>query len=215
MEKILTIQVPNGPAIEGRLGLVTQPRGGLLVCHPHPLYGGDMDNPVVVRTVEVAQEADLATLRFNFRGVGSSLGRYDQGRGEQDDVRAALALLSSRLGPGPRVGLAGHSFGAWVVAHVAAAANEPTALALIAPPLGMFAFDFLEGYPGDVLLVAGTRDEYCSTEDLGRLAKGLAAPTTRVIEGANHLFFGKLFPLGEAVRDWIRGWAARSRSAAG
>ncbi|HET8578683.1 MAG TPA: alpha/beta hydrolase [Methylomirabilota bacterium] len=166
-----------------------------------------MDNPVVVRAVEVARETGLATLRFNFRGVGGSQGVHDQGRGEEDDVRAALAVLSSRLGRGAPVALAGHSFGAWVVARVAAATAEGPPLALIAPPLGMFTFDFLEGYPGGVLLVAGTRDEFCSTDDLGRLAKRLAAATTRVIEGGNHLFFGKLFALGEAVRDWIRSWA--------
>lgn len=206
MREDVTIQVPGGPALEGRLGLVPGPRGGLIVCHPHPLYGGDMENPVVVRAAEVAQEAGLATLRFNFRGVGGSQGAHDEGRGEQEDVGAALALLSGRLGRGTPVGLAGYSFGAWVVAQMAAAAAQPTALALIAPPLRMFGFDFLEGYQGDVLLVAGTRDEYCSTGDLGRLAKRLAAPAARVIEDADHFFFGKLYPLGEAVRGWIGGW---------
>ena len=65
---MVTIEVPEGLALEGRLGLVPGPRGGLVMGHPHPLYGGDMDNPVVVRAVEVAREAGLATLRFNFRG---------------------------------------------------------------------------------------------------------------------------------------------------
>jgi hypothetical protein len=166
-----------------------------------------MDNPVVVRAVEVASEAGLATLRFNFRGVGGSQGGHDGGRGEQDDVRAARAALSDQLGRGARVALGGYSFGAWVVARVAAAAAEPAPLALIAPPLGMFAFDFLDGYRDRVLLVAGTQDEYCSREDLGRLAKRLGTPTIRVIEGANHFFFGKLFPLGEALREWIASWA--------
>ncbi len=207
-EEPVAIQVPRGPTLEGRLGLVPEPRGGLIVCHPHPLYGGDMENQVVVRAVEVAQEAGLATLRFNFRGVGASQGSHDQGRGEQEDVRAAMALLSGRLARGTPAGLAGYSFGAWVVAQVAAAAAQSTALALVAPPLGMFGFDFLEGYPGRVLLVAGTRDEYCSTSDLERLAKRLAVPVTRVIEGADHFFFGKLYPLGEAIRGWLSDWLA-------
>lgn len=206
MEEMVTIEVPDGPALEGRLGLVPEPRGGLVMGHPHPLYGGDMDNPVVVRAVEVAREAGLTTLRFNFRGVGGSLGLHDQGRGEMEDVRAALALLSAQLSGGARIGLGGYSFGAWVAARLAATSARPPALALIAPPLGMLDFDCLDGYPGEVLLVAGTRDEYCPAGELDRLAKRLAAPATRLIEGADHFFFGKLFPLGEAIREWIGNW---------
>jgi alpha/beta superfamily hydrolase len=165
-----------------------------------------MEKPVVVRGVEVAREAGLATLRFNFRGVGGSQGVHDQGRGEMEDVRAALALLSAGLSAGARMGLVGYSFGAWVAAQWAAAAARPPALALIAPPLRMSDFDFLDGYPGKVLLVAGTRDEHCPTGDLERLAKRLTAAATRRIEGADHFFFGKLYPLGEAIREWIDGW---------
>ena len=100
MEERVTVEVEGGPRLEARLGLVDPGRGGLVLCHPHPLYGGDMDNPVVVRAAEVAREAGLATLRFNFRGVGASEGSHDKGRGEQDDVRAALATLRARLAAG-------------------------------------------------------------------------------------------------------------------
>src|SRR5262249_34552016 len=93
---------PGGPAAphrggEGRRAEGLGARAGLVVCHPHPLYGGDMDNPVVVRAVEVAAEAGIATLRFNFRGVGTSEGSHGGGAGEQDDVRAALAALRAHL----------------------------------------------------------------------------------------------------------------------
>ena len=208
MEQAVAIQVPDGPALEGQLGLVPEPRGGLVICHPHPLYGGDMDNPVVVRAAEVAREAGLATLRFNFRGVGASQGTHDQGQGEQEDVQAALALLARRLPAGRPVALAGYSFGAWVVARVAATAPAPPGLVLLAPPLGMFGFDALEGYGEAVLMVAGTRDPYCSVDDLERLAKRLPRPTVEVVEGADHFFFGKLYPLGEAIRGWISRWLA-------
>ncbi len=96
MEEALTVQVPDGPALEARLGPVASPKGGFVVCHPHPLYGGDMDNPVVIRAAEVAQAAGYATLRFNFRGAGGSEGVHDKGRGEQEDVTAAMATLASR-----------------------------------------------------------------------------------------------------------------------
>src|SRR4030095_7106968 len=108
-------------------------------------------NPVVVRAAEVAREAGLATLRFNFRGVGASEGSHDHGRGEQEDVRAALATLRTRLA-GP-LGLAGYSFGAWVSSRVAVPAAGLTALGLIAPPLSMFGFDTLDP-DGLSLLVA-------------------------------------------------------------
>jgi hypothetical protein len=167
-----------------------------------------MDNPVVVRAAEVAREAGLATLRLNFRGVGASQGAHDEGRGEQEDVKAALALLASRLPGGRPAALAGYSFGAWVVACVAAGAAAKPGLVLIAPPIGMFGFDALEGYGEAVLLAAGTRDPYCSVDDLERLAKRLTRPAVEVIEGADHFFFGKLYPLGEAIRGWITRWLA-------
>ena len=86
MEEALVVHVPDGPTLEARLGPVASPIGGFVICHPHPLYGGDMDNPVVIRAAEVASAAGYATLRFNFRGAGGSEGAHDKGRGEQEDV---------------------------------------------------------------------------------------------------------------------------------
>jgi len=165
-----------------------------------------MDNPVVIRVAEVAQSVGVATLRFNFRGVGTSSGKHGGGEAEQEDVRAALDALAERLPQGSSVGLAGYSFGAWVAARLATAADLP-ALALVAPPLGMYDLDFLARTPGPTLLIAGSRDQYCPVEALGRLGQRLGA-TVEVIEGAEHFFFGKLFPLGEAVERWLRRWAA-------
>lgn len=180
-------------------------RSGLVICHPHPLYGGDMDNPVVIRVAEVAQSLGVATLRFNFRGVGSSSGKHGGGEAEQEDVKAALGTLAGRLPSGSSVGLAGYSFGAWVAARVATAVDLP-ALALVAPPLGMYDLDFLARVPSPTLLVAGTKDQYCPVETLRRQGQRLGA-SVEVIEDAEHFFFGKLFPLGEAVERWLRGWA--------
>jgi uncharacterized protein len=207
MEEGLTIRVPDGPALEARLGAVATPRGGFVVCHPHPLYGGDMDNPVVIRAVEVAQVAGYATLRFNFRGAGASEGVHDRGGAEQEDVRAAMAGLASHVPPGMPVGVIGYSFGAAMAARAARPSGPDTPLGLIAPPLGMFDFDFLGANPGGMgpgrlLLVAGTADAYCPLEGLHRLA-ALSAAEERIIEGADHFFFGKLYPLGEAIGAWL------------
>ena len=165
-----------------------------------------MDNPVVVRVAELAQGAGVASLRFNFRGVGTSGGVHGSGEGERDDVTAALAMLAGRLPAESPIGLAGYSFGAWVAARVAAAAPTLPALALVAPPLGMYDLDFLERVPSHTLLVAGSRDQYCPVEMIERLGKRLGS-RAEIIEDAEHFFFGKLFPLGEAVERWLRAWA--------
>jgi len=182
------------------------PKSGLVICHPHPLYGGDLDNPVVVRIAEIAQEAGAATLRFNFRGVGASGGAHGGGEAERDDVAAALAMLARRLPGESPIGLAGYSFGAWVAARVAAGAPILPALALVAPPLGMYDLDFLERAPSHTLVVAGSRDQYCPVDMLERLGQRLGT-RAEIIEGAEHFFFGKLFPLGAAVGRWMRAWA--------
>jgi len=182
------------------------PRAGLVICHPHPLYGGDMDNPVVIRVAEVAQALGVTTLRLNFRGVGASSGVHGEGEAEREDIRTALAFLTSRLPAGVRPGLAGYSFGAWVSARIVAEGDPVSALALVAPPLNMRALDFLGAVPDPTLLVAGTRDQYCAVDDLERLGQRLGSEVA-IIEGAEHFFFGKLFPLGQAVEGWLRKWA--------
>ena len=204
MEEALTIRVPDGPALEARLAPLANPKGGFVVCHPHPLYGGDMDNPVVIRVAEVAQAAGYATLRFNFRGAGASEGVHDKGRGEQEDVRAAMAALATHLPAGSRVGVMGYLFGAAMAARATRPSVPEAPLGLIAPPLGMYDFDFLQTSPGRLLLVAGTADSYCPVEALHRLA-AITSAEERIIEGADHFFFGKLYPLGEAIGAWLAG----------
>jgi alpha/beta superfamily hydrolase len=164
-----------------------------------------MHNPVVVRAGEVAQGQGLATLRFNFRGVGASTGVHDEGKGEQDDVLAALDMLAARLPAGSQIGLAGYSFGSWVSARVVAAGRDLPALALIAPPLGLYDLDFLERVPTHTLLVAGNRDPFCPVEAIERVGKRLRRPV-EIVEGAQHFFLGQVFPLGEVVERWIRAW---------
>jgi hypothetical protein len=204
VETPVVVEVPGGPVLEARLALPDSGASGLVLCHPHPLYGGDMDNPVITRAAEVALALGVSTLRFNFRGVGGSSGAHDEGRGEQEDCQAALASLRSRLEPESPVGLLGYSFGAWIAAQVATGRTDLAGLALVAPPLAMYSFD---GLPQDrpLMLVAGSRDPYCPATDLVRLAKRLGTEP-RIIDGAEHFFFGKLFPLGTAIEGWLREW---------
>jgi len=204
VETPVVVEVPGGPTLEAHLDFPDSAAAGLVLCHPHPLYGGDMDNPVIIRAAEVAQSLGVSTLRFNFRGVGRSTGVHDEGGGEQDDCSAALASLRSRLAPTSPLGLLGYSFGARIAAQVGEGRADLDGLALVAPPLAMYSFDGLPtGRP--LLLVAGSRDPYCPVQDLVKLAERVGTEP-RIIEGADHFFFGKLFPLGTAVEGWLRGW---------
>ncbi len=220
-----TLTTQDGVALEARVHMSHSPHGGVVVCHPHPLYGGDMDNPVVVRMAEVCGALGLATLRFNFRGVGRSSGVHGvvlrgeprpggepspsmiDNAAEQLDVEAGLARLVSVVGADHPVAVAGYSFGAAVVADVAPRHAELSGVALVAPPLARMEpgrFAPLERFGSRLLVVAGTNDEICPADALARLADTLPQATVHRIEGANHFFFGKLYPLGEAVSTWAR-----------
>ena len=206
-ERAATLATSDGTALEGRLGLPQAPWGGIVISHPHPLYGGDMDNPVVIRVAEVCADLGLATLRFNFRGVGASTGAHGGGDAERDDVLAALAYLARELPAGGPVVLAGYSFGAVVAAQVVGHGARVAGLALIAPPLSMGGdapFLPLADGAAPLLIVVGSQDEYSPRSVLDGLASRLPRARVRVVEGANHFFFGKLFALGEAVADWAR-----------
>lgn len=204
-DRPVTLATSDGIALEGRVAMPAAPRGGMVICHPHPLYGGDLDNPVVVRAAAVAFDLGLATLRFNFRGVGRSTGVHGGGEAEHGDVRAAVDHLETLLPGGVPLLLVGYSFGATVAAR-AATTGGLAGLALIAPPLGLAAHAGLPALPGPlaVLVVAGSLDEYCRPDALDRLRTDLSRVNVQVIEGANHFFFGKLHPLGETLHAWAR-----------
>src|SRR5881296_4551379 len=131
-EQPVTLAVGADLSLEARMALPDSPNAGIVICHPHPLYGGDMDNPVVVRVQEVCAELGLATLRFNFRGVGGSGGTHGGGVAEQDDARIALDVLAQATGEVP-LAIAGYSFGAWVAALVGCRDARAGALGLAAP----------------------------------------------------------------------------------
>lgn len=203
MEEAVRIEL--GPiGLEARLDRSSAPPASVVLCHPHPLYGGDMDNPVIVHAAEVCRAAGLATLRFNFRGVGKSSGIHDRGDGEREDVRGALDFLQKLPGPSTPLGVIGYSFGGWVGSRVACTDDRVTGLAVIAPPLAFYDFDFVSGYRGALLLLAGSRDPYCPRREFEALAAGLPSARSIIIDGADHFFLETFFSLGEAVAAWAR-----------
>jgi len=191
----VAIPAGAGLALEGALAMPPETLAGVVVCHPHPLYGGDMDNPVVVRVQEVCAELGLATLRFNFRGVGGSGGTHGGGVAEQDDARIALDVLA---------------------AAVAGTGERLAGLALIAPPLAMRPWEprAPSGLDGPWLVVAGSADTFCPAEALAALGGTLPAATVTVIDGADHFFFTGMPRLRAALSAWA-GTLARRTSAAG
>jgi len=202
-EQPISLTVGPDLSLEALLALPPSPPAGVVICHPHPLYGGDMENPVVVRVQEVCAEGGLATLRFNFRGVGASGGVHGGGVGEQDDAAAALDALAKAMGGGT-LAIAGYSFGSRIAALVGSRDGRVGGMALIAPPLAMSDFGFLEDIRVPTLAVAGTRDQYCPSDEFARFTAARPWIKAATIEGADHFFFGKLFPLGEAVTEWAQ-----------
>jgi uncharacterized protein len=164
------------------------PRGAAVVCHPHPIYGGTMDNRIVYRAAKAAARAGFAALRFNFRGVGQSTGQFDQGMGEKEDVIAAIRWIEKKY-PALPLALIGYSFGAWVGLQIGCLEPRVVALVGLALPLNIYDFEFLAGNPKPALYIVGTRDEFCSRESLARLEPKLsAAASLHLIEGAEHFF---------------------------
>lgn len=202
-EQGVTLAVGDDLSLEARLAAPASPAAGVVICHPHPLYGGDMDNPVVVRVQAVCAALGLATLRFNFRGVGGSGGTHGGGVGEQEDAAAALDALAKAVSAAPLV-IAGYSFGAWVAALVGCRDARVAGMVLIAPPLAMYDFGCVEGKRVPTLVAGGTVDPYCASADLARFGTRFPWVTPAVIEGADHFFLGKLFPLGRSIDDWAQ-----------
>ena len=149
----------------------------------------------------------MTTLRFNFRGVGASGGTHGRGISEEDDVRAALVRARMALPSTAPLGLLGYSFGAWVSARVATSPPAlPLPLCLVAPPLGLLDWTIVPTSATPLLIVAGTRAPYCPLPDLEPFATRLPGARTAIIEGADHFFFGKSYPMGREVERWLREW---------
>ena len=177
----------EGYGIEGCL----HPGGerAVVITHPHPLYGGDMDNDVVTAITAAFQQTGYTTLRFNFRGVGRSEGRYGDGVGEQKDVCAAVAALKKR--GYAKVELSGYSFGTWVNALCAGTRLPGVRMTMVAPPTAFMDFGAVAHLPGLDAVITGSRDDIAPPDMLKRLT-ALWNPKARleILAGADHFFFG-------------------------
>ena len=185
--------------LEGLFAAAGGTRGAVL-SHPHSLMGGDMGNPVVETVARALFAAGISTLRFNFRGVGRSAGSYDEGRGEQEDLLAALAFLEDR--GLKEILAAGYSFGAWVTAGVLGRRALAPAI-FVAPPIERFPFD-LENLQGRVgLVVCGDRDPYCPADGARIMAAALSCRLV-LIPDADHFFLSRETELAACIDTFVR-----------
>jgi alpha/beta superfamily hydrolase len=160
---------------------------GAVISHPHPLMGGEMGSPVVRILAETLNACGISTLCFNFRGVGRSAGRFDEGRGEQDDVLAAASFLEEQ-GIGEILPV-GYSFGAWVNAGVLRQRTLLPAI-FVSPPINMLPFEFqaLQGMVG--LIICGDRDRFCPLDTIRTAASELPCRLD-IIPDADHFFLSR------------------------
>lgn len=187
------VTFPSGDlTLEGRVWLATGSRGiGVVLCHPHPLRGGNMYSNVVSAVAEALWQHDISTLRFNFRGTGASTGVHGEGDTEGADVAAAVAYLLS-CQPMAQLVVVGYSFGAGVGLMAGAADARVTSLVGIAPPVGRRDMSLLHTCTKAKLFVTGDRDHVCPLPVLQDLVTKCPEPKAlALIPGADHFFLGR------------------------
>ena len=192
-------------------GVLTVPQGqtgpfpAAVLCHPHPLFGGTMDNNVIAAVAEALDGVGIATLRFNFRGVPPSEGKSDDGKGEQQDIRAALDILKRWPDiDGKRLALVGYSFGAQVILRGLSKYGAARALILISPPLPAFGDSPIARNSTAKLFLIGSSDRLIGPEQLRERVAALPPPTEfREIREADHMWRGHEREAAQHVADFL------------
>jgi uncharacterized protein len=193
----VNIPGPSGP-LEAVLSRPVRAAGtAAVLCHPHPLYGGTMHDAVLECLARVLVDTGVTCLRFNFRGVGASAGRFSGGAGELDDLAAAVDWIAREERPA-RLWLGGYSFGAHVVWQAAGRALAAERMLLVAPPNGAMAFA-AQRPPCPVDAFFGSADAFVDAEGLA----ALPGVTAHVVLGADHFFTGVLDELEARIRSAI------------
>lgn len=193
--------------LEGALAMVKgdTPAPRVVVCHPHPQYGGNMHNNLVSNITRTLSKEGFITLRFNFRGVGYSEGSYGQGVEEVRDVEAAVDFLEG-LEPVETGSLfmVGYSFGAMVGLQVAVKDERIRGWVGISPPVAMYDLGYLKGSNKPKHLLYGDSDEVCPEKEMEKLFVSLEEPKSMsVISGADHFFWGSEQTVAEHVKTFL------------
>ncbi|VAW20054.1 Hydrolase SMc00528, alpha/beta fold family [hydrothermal vent metagenome] len=201
----------NGPSgrIEGRYQPGKQPNAPVaILLHPHPEFGGTMNNQIIYDLYYMFVERGFATLRYNSRGVGRSQGLFDHGLGELSDAAAALDWLQSINPESKGSWIGGFSFGAWIGMQLLMRRPEVEGFISIAPPENLYDFSFLAPCPSSGLIIHGIEDKVAPAESVQRLVDKLQAQKgitieQQMVEGANHFFTGQTEELLERCSEYL------------
>lgn len=203
----------NGP--EGRLEGRYQPAAHenapiALVLHPHPLYGGTMNNKVVYQVYQSFARQGFAVMRFNFRGVERSQGEFDNGIGELADAATALDWLQQQNPNAQTCWISGFSFGSWIAMQLLMRRPEIEGFIAVSPPANMYDFSFLAPCPSSGLILMGDKDDVVSEESVTKLHDKLAHQKNidveyNLISGADHYYRSKQDELVTALNKYIIG----------
>jgi len=187
--------------LEGKLQKKSSKKA-VVICHPHPLYGGNMDNPVVMTIAEAFVEKKVSTLRMNFRGVGNSTGTFDNGVGEKKDVAAAMTWLMDK--GYEQIYLAGYSFGARMTASVVEGGCQIQDHVMVSPPVGFMSFNEIETMPSTGLIVTGSNDEIAPASLVrDHLNRWKITPQFEVIQNCDHFYSGCLDKLKAILTAYL------------
>lgn len=211
-ERSIEILADDGTLLDGRIAVPAGAARIVVAAHPHPLYGGSMQDPVTVAVTRVLAEHGAATLRFDFRGVGRSEGRHQGGVPEVGDLVGAIRYATRAL-PGAPVSVVGYSFGSWVALQTARAHVVPIErLALIAPATTILAYDALlpggRRFEAPVAVALGDRDGFCDVPRARVLSQRLGG-SIAVLSGEDHFFGRSRRRLAELLAPFLLG--ARDR----
>lgn len=181
----------------------------VLVLHPHPLYGGTMNNKIVYRLYHMFAQNGFSVLRFNFRGVGKSQGKYDEGVGELTDAATALDWLQLQNPDASTCWISGFSFGAWISLQLLMRRPEIEGFVAVSPPSNLYDFSFLTPCPAAGLITQGDKDDVVAEESVAKLAGKLGAAhggqvEYRPIGGADHYYRGVEDELGNILNEYVQ-----------
>lgn len=206
--RVINVDIP-GPAglLEGLINAQAEgaPRAIAVLGHPLPTRGGTMHTKAVFHAAKALARIGVPVLRFNFRGVGRSAGSFSDGPGEQDDFRAALAFMKARYPDIKSIWSGGMSFGSWIALTVGADDADVTALIGIACPVNKYDYSAVSAAARPAFLIHGERDELIPLKEIRKFYATLSEPKELVvIDGADHLFDGKVSEVGDAIEDLLQ-----------
>lgn len=199
---------PGTVGVDGRVtpGRAEAVRAAVVLGHPHTEYGGTMHTKAVYQAAKALSRIGCAVLRFNFRGAGASGGTFADGIGEQDDFRSALDFMHARHAAAP-LWAGGMSFGSWVALSVGAEDARVTTMIGIAPPVDRYDFGVVAQSTKPKFFIHGERDELIPLKVMREFYARCAEPKELVvIDGADHLFDGKVGEVADAIEDLLADW---------